>query len=89
MFPAGPLFASEEKATVVVRDTVRDYETLEKRLAEAERRLVDARAHVRSTEGAHRITRERWPKRRCGVHHAEKFTNACALAIGKPGSAPA
>jgi hypothetical protein len=47
MFPAGPLFASEEKATVVVRDTVRDYETLEKRLAEAERRLVDARAHVR------------------------------------------
>jgi hypothetical protein len=36
MFPAGPLFASEEKATVVVRDTVRDYETLEKRLAEAD-----------------------------------------------------
>jgi hypothetical protein len=30
-----------------VQDTVSDYEILEKRLAEAERRLVDARAHVR------------------------------------------
>jgi ornithine cyclodeaminase/alanine dehydrogenase-like protein (mu-crystallin family) len=30
-----------------VQDTVADYEILEKRLAEAERRLVDARAHVR------------------------------------------
>ena len=30
-----------------MRDTVCDYETLEKRLAKAERRLVDARAHVR------------------------------------------
>ena len=30
-----------------MQDTVADYEILEKRLAEAERRLVDARAHVR------------------------------------------
>jgi hypothetical protein len=39
--------AIAKRAYVVVRDTVRDYETLEKRLAEAERRLLDARAHVR------------------------------------------
>jgi hypothetical protein len=46
MLPAGPLLQAK-RAYVVVRDTVRDYETLEKRLAEAERRLLDARAHVR------------------------------------------
>src|SRR5690242_17918170 len=45
MITAGSLLQAK-RAYVVVRDTVRDYETLEKRLAEAERRLFDARAHV-------------------------------------------
>ena len=45
-FPPGR-YETEKEAPLVVQDTVRDYETLEKRLAEAERRLVDARAHVR------------------------------------------
>ena len=74
--------AIAKRAYVVVRDTVRDYETLEKRLAEAERRLLDARAHVRRQKELIEFTRERWLKRSCGVHHAATLANACALATG-------